>query len=240
MEGEELSVFGVCSGDDVVLLLPSQDHKRIGEGDTGPNTGGMGAYAPVSIASPRLLTEIRERIFRPVLRGLAERDSLFQGLLYAGLMLTEDGPRVVEFNCRFGDPETQVVLPLLETSLVDLLFASAEGTGLDRLHPRFRDGAAVTTVVASGGYPGAVERGHAIDLSGVPDDDDVLVFHAGTARRGEELVTAGGRVLACTGLGATFAEAAARSRDAAAAVRFEGATFRRDIGWRELQRSSST
>ncbi|NNK63146.1 MAG: phosphoribosylamine--glycine ligase [Gemmatimonadetes bacterium] len=240
MEGEELSVFGVCTGEDVVLLLPSQDHKRIGEGDTGPNTGGMGAYAPVSISSPRLLTEIRERIFRPVLRGLAERDSLFQGLLYAGVMLTEEGPSVVEFNCRFGDPETQVVLPLLETSLVDLLFASAEGAGLHRLHPRFREGAAVTTVVASGGYPGPVERGRAIDLSGVPDDDDVLVFHAGTARQGDGLVTAGGRVLACTGLGATFAEAAARSREAAAAVRFDGATFRRDIGWRELERSSST
>lgn len=239
MEGEELSVFGVTDGEEVVLLLPSQDHKRIGEGDTGPNTGGMGAYAPVSLATPALLTEIRERIFRPVLQGMARRDSAFQGLLYAGLMLTEQGPRVVEFNGRFGDPETQVVLPLLSSSLLDLLVASAEGSGLGRLRPRFREGAAVTTVVASGGYPGPVEKGHAIDLSGVQESDDVMVFHAGTRMEGDRLVTSGGRVLACTGVGATFAEASERSQRAAAAVEFAGATFRNDIGWRELARSSS-
>ena len=238
MEGEELSVFGVCAGEDVVLLLPSQDHKRIGEGDTGPNTGGMGAYAPVSIASPQLLTEARETIFRPVLRGLANRDAPFQGLLYAGLMLTPTGPRVVEFNCRFGDPETQVVLPLLQSSLVDLLFASAESSGLERQIPRFHTGAAVTTVVASEGYPGPVERGRAIDLGALDEADDVLVFHAGTQRTASGLVSSGGRVLACTGLGETFAEAAERSRNAAASVGLEGATFRRDIGWRELERSS--
>lgn len=238
MEGEELSVFGVTDGEDVVLLLPSQDHKRIGEGDTGPNTGGMGAYAPVSIATPPLLTEIRERVFRPVLQGMARRDAVFRGLLYAGLMMTPRGPRVVEFNCRFGDPEAQVVLPLLASSLLDLLVAAADGTGLGRMRPRFREGAAVTTVVASAGYPGPVEKGVPIDLSAVEASDEVVVFHAGTRVGGNGLETSGGRVLACTGLGASLPEAAARSRKAAAAVRFEGAQFRRDIGWRELERAA--
>ncbi len=236
MEGEELSVFGVTDGSDVVLLLPSQDHKRIGEGDIGPNTGGMGAYAPVSIATPALLTELRERVFRPVLDGLARRDAPFQGLLYAGVMLTASGPRVVEFNCRFGDPETQVVLPLLDSSLLDLLVAAAEGEGLSRIRPRFREGAAVTTVVASEGYPGPIQAGRALDVSAADRMDDVVVFHAGTKATPAGLVTSGGRVLSCTGLGATLPEAAERSRAAAAAIRFEGAQFRADIGWRELQR----
>jgi phosphoribosylamine--glycine ligase len=239
MQGEELSVFGVTDGTDVVLLLPAQDHKRIGEGDTGPNTGGMGAYAPVSPATPRLITEIRQRIFNPVLQGMAERGCPFQGLLYAGLMLTDDGPKVVEFNCRFGDPETQVVLPLMESSLLELLVAAADGRGLARLRPRFQPGAAVTTVVASQGYPGPGPRGCPIDLSRVDTGDDVVVFHAGTARDGDALVTAGGRVLACTGLGATMADAAERSRAAARAVSFDGAQHRGDIGWRELHRTAT-
>jgi phosphoribosylamine--glycine ligase len=237
MEGEELSIFGVTDGSEVALLMASQDHKRIGEGDTGPNTGGMGAFAPVSIATPQLMTEVRERIFRPVLQGLARRDAPFQGLLYLGLMLTPDGPKVVEFNCRFGDPETQVVLPLLESSLLDLLMAAVDGHGLERLRPRFMDGAAVTTVVASEGYPGPGPRGRAIDLSAVPGDG-VVVFHAGTRSGPHGLETAGGRVVACTGWGTTLSEAAERSRAAAAAVRFEGAQFRNDIGWRELARGT--
>lgn len=234
MEGEELSVFGVSDGEEVVLLLPSQDHKRVGEGDTGPNTGGMGAYAPVSLATPALLTEIRERIFRPVLQGLARRGAPFRGLLYAGLMLTERGPRVVEFNGRFGDPETQVLLPLMSSSLIDLLVAAAEGTGLRHLRPRFRPGAAVTTVVASRGYPGPVEKGHPVTLPAL--DADQVIFHGGTRRDGERLVTSGGRVVSCTGIGDTLAEAAAKSRAAAAGVRFAGASYRTDIGWRELAR----
>ena len=239
MEGEELSIFGVTDGSEVALLMASQDHKRIGEGDTGPNTGGMGAFAPVSIATPQLMTEVRERIFRPVLQGLARRDAPFQGLLYLGLMLTPDGPKVVEFNCRFGDPETQVVLPLLSTSLLDLLMAAVDGQGLERLRPRFLDGAAVTTVVASQGDPGSGPRGLPLDLSAV-SDDGVVVFHAGTRLGPQGLETSGGRVVACTGWGATLDEAAERSRTAAAAVRFEGAQFRNDIGWRELARGGST
>jgi phosphoribosylamine--glycine ligase len=239
MEGEELSVFGVTDGTDVVLLRPSQDHKRVGEGDTGPNTGGMGAYAPVGIATPELLTETRDRIFLPVLQALAAAGTPFKGLLYAGLMLTDEGPKVVEFNGRFGDPETQVVLPLLRSSLLDLLLAAAAGRGLATLPPpAWRDGAAVTTVVASAGYPGPYEKGKEIDLSAVPEDEGTLVFHAGTGAEGTDLVTTGGRVLAVTGVGDSLEEAATRSRKGAEAVRFDGAFFRTDIGWRELARTS--
>lgn len=237
MQGEELSVFGITDGTDVVLLPPAQDHKRIGEGDTGPNTGGMGAYAPVSLATPALLEQVRTTVFEPTLRAMQERGCPFQGLLYAGLMLTPEGPKVVEFNARFGDPETQVVLPLLRSSLLDLLLAAAEGRGLAGAEPDVRAGAAVTTVVASAGYPGAVRSGHPMDLSNVPTEQ-VLVFHAGTAAGADGPETAGGRVLACTGLGADLAEAAQRSREAAAAVAFEGAQFRTDIAWRELERIS--
>lgn len=238
MEGEELSIFGVTDGTDVVLLLPSQDHKRVGEGDTGPNTGGMGAYAPVSIATPSLLQEARDKVFLPTLRALAEDGAPFQGLLYAGLMVTDQGLKVVEFNGRFGDPETQVVLPLLDSSLLDLLVASAEGRGLGTLPPpRWRRGAALTTVVASGGYPGSYEKGKEMDLAGVPGDH-TLVFHAGTALEEGRLVTSGGRVVAVTGLGDTLAEAAERSRAGAAAVRFQGCFHRNDIGWRELAREN--
>jgi len=239
MEGEEISLFGVTDGTEVVLLLPSQDHKRVGEGDTGPNTGGMGAYAPVSIATPELLREARDAVFLPTLRAMAEAGAPFQGLLYAGLMLTPEGLKVVEFNGRFGDPETQVVLPMLRSSLLDLLMASAEGRGLGTLPPPvWRDGAALTTVVASGGYPGDYEKGKAMDLSAVPGDPETLVFHAGTSRSDGVVSTSGGRVLAVTGLGDSLAAAAERSRAGASAVRFEGAFYRNDIGWRELARQS--
>lgn len=237
MEGEELSIFGVTDGTDVVLLLPSQDHKRVGEGDTGPNTGGMGAYAPVSIATPALVRAAKETVFLPTLRALAERGAPFRGLLYAGLMVTDRGLRVVEFNGRFGDPETQVVLPMLQSSLLDLLLASAEGRGLGTLPPpSWRRGAALTTVVASGGYPGSYEKGKVMELPDVSGDDNTLVFHAGTADVDGAVTTAGGRVLAVTGMGDSLAEAARRSRAGAEAVRFDGAFFRHDIGWRELER----
>ena len=239
MEGEELSIFGVSDGERVVLLLPAQDHKRIGEGDTGPNTGGMGAYAPVSASTPEILDAARERIFLPTLRAMAEAGCPFQGVLYAGLMLTAEGPKVVEFNCRFGDPETQVVLPLLESSLFELLVLVAEGAGLEGQRPRWREGAALTTVLASQGYPGDYATGQEISLPSLAEEDGVLLFHAGTAVRDGRLVTSGGRVLAVTGVGASLEEAAARSRAAAEGVRFEGKQYRRDIGWRELGRRSS-
>ena len=236
MEGEELSVFAVTDGEDFVLLEPSQDHKRVGEGDTGPNTGGMGAYAPVAMADAALLEEASETIIRPTLAALAADDARFQGLLYAGIMKTADGLEVVEFNCRFGDPETQAVLPLLESSLLELLTEVASGGSLAGAEVRRRPGAAVTTVVASGGYPGAYASGKTITVPPDLESDDVLLFHAGTRREDGALVTSGGRVLAVTALAPTFAEAAGASRTAAARVEFEGAFFRADIGWRERQR----
>ena len=237
MTGEELSVFGVTDGEHVLTLLPSQDHKRIGEGERGPNTGGMGAYAPVSIASDALMEQIERQVFLPTLAALAEADAPFRGLLYAGLMITDEGPRVVEFNCRFGDPETQAVLPMMESSLLELMDAVANGEKISGRRVVWREGAAVTTVLASAGYPGAYEKGREI---GIPDymtqGDDVIVFHAGTTVDAGTLRTNGGRVLAVTGTGPTMTEASERSREAASRIEFEGRYFRDDIGWRELER----
>jgi phosphoribosylamine--glycine ligase len=236
MEGEELSVFAVTDGERCVMLAAAQDHKRVSDGDIGPNTGGMGAYAPVSIATPGLMEQARTLVFEPTLTALANDGNVFKGLLYAGLMLTRDGIRVVEFNCRFGDPETQVVLPLLDSSLLELMMTVADGGSLAGRRVRQRGGAAVTTVVAAGGYPGAYEMGNPISIPPDLERDDLLVFHAGTQRRGSELVTSGGRVLAVTALADTFSDAADESRAAAARISFEGAFHRTDIGWRERAR----
>jgi len=238
MRGEELSVFALSDGESVVTLLAAQDHKRVGEGDTGPNTGGMGAYAPVSIATPALLERIEAEVLLPTISALAAEGRTYRGLLYAGLMITPTGPKVVEFNCRFGDPEAEVVLPLLESSLLDLIRTVAEGGSLrDQATPIWRDGAAVTTVLASGGYPGSYPVGVPIRIpADIEAGGEVIVFHAGTEVQDGALVTAGGRVLAVTGLGRTVSEAAARSRAAAERIEFPGRTFRRDIGWREFGR----
>ena len=236
LSGEELSILAVTDGYDVAMLIPAQDHKRIGEGDTGANTGGMGVYAPVSIVNDALLERVRSEIFLPTLAALRDEDRTFRGLLYAGLMLTDAGPQVIEFNARFGDPETQVVLPMLESSLLDLLLPVARGERLDRSSVKWRSGAALTTVLAARGYPDAPETGKTITL---PDalPENVLVFHAGTTITDGALLTNGGRVIAVTGLGSTIAEAAATSRAGAEAIQFDGKYFRRDIGWQELQRT---
>jgi phosphoribosylamine---glycine ligase len=240
MEGEELSLFVLTDGDRAIPLVPAQDHKRLLDGDKGPNTGGMGAYAPVSIsttAGQPLLPEIMGRIIDPVLTCLDDAGHPFTGLLYAGLMLTPAGPRVVEFNCRFGDPETQAVLPILDASpsLFDLMRAVSFGEPLPRDASVAVSAAAVTTVVAAPGYPETPATGMPIVLP--PAADDILVFHAGTTLDGNTLRTAGGRVLAVTAIAADVASAARRSREAAAAVQFEGRHFRSDIGWRELARA---
>ena len=240
MEGEELSVFALTDGEEVVTLLPSQDHKRVGEGDTGPNTGGMGAYAPVALGSSELLADVEQRILLPTLAALANDDSVFRGLLYAGLMITPEGPKVVEFNCRFGDPETQVVLPMMASPLLPLLTQIAGGGSLGGMSTSWRSGAALTTVLASGGYPGPYGKGAAIQIPDDAEGDDCIVFHAGTALGADGLVTSGGRVLAVTGLGSTLQDAATKSRAAAERIRFEGAQFRRDIGWREFARSEAS
>ncbi|MDX1493106.1 MAG: phosphoribosylamine--glycine ligase [Longimicrobiales bacterium] len=236
MEGEELSVFAICDGTDFVLLQASQDHKRVGEGEAGPNTGGMGAYAPVSIADEALLDEAVSEIIAPTVKAMADDGAPFKGLLYAGLMNTADGLKVVEFNCRFGDPETQVVLPLMESSLLELMRAVAGGESIAACEVVSKDAYAVTTVLASGGYPGSYEKGKEIYIPDDLEGDDVLVFHAGTERRDDTLVTSGGRVLAVTAIAPTFSSAASASRNGAAAIDFEGAFFRADIGWRERAR----
>jgi len=237
MKGEELSVFALTDGREVLTMLPSQDHKRVGEGDTGPNTGGMGAYAPVSLVTEELMAEVEERILLPTLKALEREESLFQGLLYAGLMLTDEGPKVVEYNCRFGDPETQVVLPLLKSSLLDPIATIAEGGSVAGGSLAWRSGGAVTTVLASGGYPGSYAKGKAISMpAALAEDPELLTFHAGTARSEEGLMTSGGRVLAVTGLGDTLGEASRKSLLGAESVEFEGKYFRTDIGWREFAR----
>jgi len=236
MDGEELSVFAICDGKDFVLLQPSQDHKRVGEGDAGPNTGGMGAYAPVSIATPDIMDEAASEVIAPTLAALAADGAPFRGLLYAGLMNTVEGLKVVEFNCRFGDPETQVVLPLLESSLLDLMLTVAEGRSLAGATVTTRPGAAVATVVASGGYPGSYEKGKVVHVPDGLESDELIVFHAGTSNSDDGLVTSGGRVLAVTAVAETFAVAANASRAGAARIEFEGAFYRSDIGWRERAR----
>jgi phosphoribosylamine--glycine ligase len=239
LQGEEVSVFALTDGQDAWLLPASQDHKRLGEHDTGPNTGGMGAYAPVALATDALLELTMRRVIAPTLEEMRRRGSPFSGLLYAGLMVSPDGqPSVVEFNCRFGDPETQVVLPLLDGGLVDALEAIALGRGVRpvRVHPHL---AAVTTVLAARGYPDTPEKGAAIAIPpALPEG--VMVFHAGT-RRDEAgvLRVNGGRVLTVTGVAESFEKARTLSRAAAERIEFAGKSFRRDIGWRESARRSA-
>ena len=234
MEGDELSVLVITDGERFTPLLPARDHKRLGDGDTGPNTGGMGAYAPVPGVSPELLEEVGTTIIQPTLDALRARGTVFRGVLYAGLMLTQNGPKVVEFNCRFGDPETQVILPLLESPLLPLLESAARGKlRADGL--AWAPGYAVTTVIAAAGYPGRPRTGDKVVLP--PGDRDVLVFHAGTARDASgALMSSGGRVLAVTGLGQTFERAVSCSRQAAERVDLAGKQMRSDIGGRELAR----
>lgn len=236
MTGEELSIFALTDGTHVLPMIAAQDHKRIGDGDTGPNTGGMGAYAPVSIAPQALMDETVARVFTPTLRAMRDAGCPFTGLLYAGLMLTPDGLKVVEFNCRFGDPETQAIVPLLASSLLAPMLAIARGESLGGHAPlQWKPRAAITTVLAAAGYPGTVRGGDAISVP--PTPPDVLVFHAGTKRDADgTLRTAGGRVLAVTALGATLAAARETSAGFAAQVQFDGKQYRRDIGWRELAR----
>ncbi len=235
LEGEELSVFAITNGREVRLLPAAQDHKRIGEGDSGPNTGGMGAYAPVTIATPALLERVERDVILPTLRELDRRGAPYRGILYAGLMVHPDGtPNVVEFNCRFGDPEAQVVLPLVAGGLTALLDAAARGEALPEL--TMRAGCALTTVLASEGYPAKARTGDPIFI---PDDlpANVTVYHAGTAIQNGNLVTAGGRVLAVTATGPDIRAAHAASRDAAERILFTGKQFRGDIGWREEGRA---
>ncbi len=240
MEGEELSVFALTDGEHLALLPSAQDHKRIGEGDTGPNTGGMGAYSPVSIATPELLRRVEAAILKPILRAMTERGIPYKGILYAGLMIREDGtPSVVEFNCRFGDPEAQVVLPLLGEGIEQALWAIAAGEAWQLADPVDKARAAVTTVIAAPGYPDAPKKGAEISLAGDTGPDGLL-FHGGTVLDSGRLRVSGGRVLSATGLGADVAAAHAASLDLVCRITFEGMVYRRDIAWRELARARAS
>ena len=237
MEGEELSVFAITDGTNFVTMLPAQDHKRLLDGDIGPNTGGMGAYAPVSIADDSLIDTVSDIVFEPVLASMRKDGRPFTGLLYAGLMLTDDGPKVVEFNCRFGDPETEAILPLMDSSLLDVIKTVASGSSIAGALPLLWNRSfAATTVLAAHGYPDAVRQGDSIRLPAVPTG--VHIFHGSTTRDNAsgELSTAGGRVFAITGTGDTLAEASDRSASYAEKIIFEGKQFRRDIGKRDLER----
>ena len=239
MEGEEVSLFAITDGQQALPLLAAQDHKRLHEGDFGPNTGGMGAYAPTSLATPDLVARAMSEIVRPTLAALCEAGSPFSGLLYVGLMITSGGPKVVEFNCRFGDPETQTLLPLMDSSLLELIAAVAGGGSLSSAkNPDWKPLTAVTTVVAAAGYPNNTRTGDVIELP--PSEEGVEVFHASTARdpTTNELVTAGGRVLAVTAVASSLIEAAEISRSHAEQVSFKGKQLRRDIGWREVTRGA--
>ncbi len=232
LEGEELSVFALCDGTSLVPLIPVQDHKRLRDGDRGPNTGGMGAHAPVPQAGPELLDRITDEVLEPVLWAMAQEGCPYRGVLFAGLMLTPEGPRVLEFNVRLGDPEAQVLVPLLAGSLLEAAEAVLAGR-VDRWAPRWRPGAAVCVVLCADGYPGRPRTGAPIagvrDAAALPG---TVVFHAGTAIRDGRLVTAGGRVLNVVGMGATVAEARERAYRAAGMIKYEGKVYRHDIGAR--------
>lgn len=236
LEGEELSVLALTDGERFALLPAAQDHKRALDGDQGPNTGGMGAYSPAPLASPALLEAARERVFAPVLSELRGRGIVYKGVLYAGLMIARGGLKVLEFNCRFGDPETQAILPRINSDLIPLMEACIDGV----LRPddlRIRPEACVCVTMAAGGYPGAYRKGDAISgLAEAAGMRDVMVFHAGTKKTGGRVVTAGGRVLGVTALGEALPQAARRAYEAVSAISFAGAHWRNDIAARGLKR----
>ena len=233
LTGSEISVLAIADGKTIRPLSPAQDHKRIGEGDTGKNTGGMGAYSPVPLVTDELMKRIEAEILQPTLKTLNRQGINYCGVLYAGLMITPEGePKVIEFNCRFGDPETQVVLPLLETPLDEILLACVEQR-LEQLPPlNWKSGTAFCVVAASAGYPDAYEKGKAISGIKEAETEDAIVFHAGTELKSEQLVTNGGRVLGITAVGKNFREAVAIAYGAVELIEFEGMYYRRDIGHR--------
>jgi len=232
LEGEEASVFAMCDGKDFVTLAPAQDHKRVFDGDRGKNTGGMGAYAPAPVLTPDIMRDVEEKIIRPTLDGMAAEARHYKGCLYVGLMITAEGPKVVEYNCRFGDPETQVVLPLYEGDLLDLIEAACNSTIRELPRPvATASQSAVCVVLASDGYPDGYPTG--IEITGLEDLNEmknVIAFHAGTKMQGGTLVTAGGRVLGITAIKSDLAGAIEDAYTAAARVSFAGMHYRRDIG----------
>jgi len=236
LEGEEASFFALCDGTHAIPFGTAQDHKRVFDGDQGPNTGGMGAYSPAAVLTPELQARVMSEIIEPTLRGMASRGMPYKGILYAGLMLTKDGPQLIEYNARLGDPETQVLLPRLDSDLVEAFLAACEGR-LDAVSLQWSDRAALTVVMAANGYPGTVEKGSEIrGLDKADELDGVIVFHAGTKQDGDRIVANGGRVLNVTALGRTITEAQAKAYEAVSRIDWPEGFCRRDIGWRAVER----
>jgi phosphoribosylamine---glycine ligase len=233
--GEEASIMAITDGRTVLPLLPAQDHKRVFDEDQGANTGGMGAYAPVPILPPDVVVQTVEKILTPAIAAIRNFGIPYRGVLYAGIMVTPQGIKTIEFNCRFGDPETQTVLPLLESDLVPLLLASIDGT-LDEQTAKWRNASSVCVVAASGGYPDAFEKGKPISgLEQAASERDCLVFHSGTSAHHDQVLTDGGRVLSVTGLGATLLDAAAAAYNGMGHLEFDGIHYRRDIAAHSLR-----
>ena len=236
MEGEEASLLAFTDGKTVVPMIAAQDHKRVFDGDEGPNTGGMGTYAPAPVMTDILRLKATELILKPIVEAMAKEGTPYQGCLYAGLMIKGDSVKVVEFNCRFGDPETQVVLPLLDGDLAEIMLACATGT-LDKAEVAWHDKAAVCVVMASGGYPESYEKGKEITgLAAAEEDKDVVVFHAGTKEAEGKIVTSGGRVLGVTAVDSSIKAARDRAYAAVEKIAFEKNFYRKDIAWRALKR----
>ena len=237
LDGEEASFFVLSDGETALALTSAQDHKRVGDGDTGPNTGGMGAYCPAPVMTEDMVARTMAEIIEPTIRGMADMGHPFSGVFFAGLMITEKGPELIEYNVRFGDPECQVMMMRLKSDLLELLLATAKGA-LAGLEAEWSSDPALTVVMASKGYPGAYQKSTPIEA--LPEDGETLrIFHAGTALREEQLVATGGRVLNVTATGATVSEARDRAYAAIAEVRWENGFFRKDIGWRAVEREQA-
>ena len=238
MTGEEASFFALTDGKTIVPFGSAQDHKRVGEGDTGPNTGGMGAYSPAPVFTPELQAEVMDSIIRPTVETLAAEGMPYVGVLFAGLMLTSEGPKLIEYNARFGDPECQVLMTRFTGDLAALLMACATEKLADAPAPAFRPDYALTVVMAANGYPGTPDKGGAISGLAEAEGEGVKIFHAGTAKKDDTLIANGGRVLNVTALGSSVTEAQARAYAAVDAIDFASGFCRRDIGWREVARET--
>ncbi len=239
LEGEEASFFALCDGETALPFGTAQDHKRVGEGDTGPNTGGMGAYSPAPVMDKAMCDRVMRDIIEPTVAALSGMGNPYAGVLFAGLMISADGPKLIEYNCRFGDPECQVLMMRLEDDIVALMEACCDAT-LDKASVRWRDEAALTVVMAASGYPGSADKGSVIEgVETVSDAGNVEIFHAGTGRHDGALIATGGRVLNVTALGANVTEAAARAYAAVDAIDWPQGFCRRDIGWRAIEREAA-
>jgi phosphoribosylamine--glycine ligase len=238
LDGEEASFFVLSDGKSALALTSAQDHKRVGDGDTGPNTGGMGAYSPAPVMTEEMVARTMSEIIEPTIRGMAEMGHPFSGVFFAGLMITDKGPELIEYNVRFGDPECQVMMLRLKSDLLELLLATARGE-LEGHQAEWTDAPALTVVMASKGYPGSYRKGTPIEA--LPDDTEMLrVFHAGTVMKDDALVATGGRVLNVTAIGATVSEARDRAYAAIGEIRWENGFFRKDIGWRAVAREETS